>query len=253
MYLHYRIYGSNNYSDYRHVAIDEAQDFGEFNFYALKQLLPNSTFSIFGDLAQSIYQYRGIENWEKVVATTFNNQCEIKNLNKSYRTTTEIMEEANNLTKHIGLNEAEPVIRHGLDVNYTYTCDNKIEVILQLINSYLQKGYASIAVIAKDENEATIINKELNNMGICVANITNSDTKYDGGICTITSYLSKGLEFDGVIITDASESKYSSEKSIDMKLLYVAMTRALHELNVLHSNELTKPLNKPNNKILRKR
>ena len=56
--------------------------------------------------------------------------------------------------------------------------------------------------------------------------------------------MAKGLEFDGVIITDASEEKYSSEKVIDMKLLYVAMTRPLHELKVLYKKDITKPLKK---------
>ena len=61
-------------------------------------------------------------------------------------------------------------------------------------------------------------------------------------MCTIASYLAKGLEFDGVIIANATEGKYNSNKGIDMKLLYVAMTRPLHELNVLYNNIIVKPL-----------
>ena len=40
----------------------------------------------------------------------------------------------------------------------------------------------------------------------------------------------------------ASEKIYSSDNSLDMKLLYVAVTRALHELDIVHSGNLTKPL-----------
>ena len=40
----------------------------------------------------------------------------------------------------------------------------------------------------------------------------------------------------------APENKYNSNKLIDMKLLYVAMTRALHELKVLYKNEVSVPL-----------
>lgn len=58
----------------------------------------------------------------------------------------------------------------------------------------------------------------------------------------ITSYLAKGLEFDGVVIADASEKEYDSDKDIDMKLLYVAMTRPLHELRVLYKDAIVKPL-----------
>ena len=75
-----------------------------------------------------------------------------------------------------------------------------------------------------------------------IIDVDDSNTEYEGGICTMPCYLAKGLEFDGVIITDASENKYNSNKSIDMKLLYVAMTRALHDLTILHDGKLTLPL-----------
>lgn len=54
-------------------------------------------------------------------------------------------------------------------------------------------------------------------------------------ICITTGYLSKGLEFDGVIIFNVINSNYNK---LDMKLLYVSMTRALHELNILYSDDL---------------
>lgn len=242
LYLYYRIYGSVNYENYRHAVIDEAQDFGEFNFYALKKLMPNCTFSIFGDLAQSIYQYRGIQDWERVIDTTFEGKCDLKYLKKSYRTTTEIMNSANNITNHIGLQTAEPVIRHGVEVNYIQTDNNLKDTLIYTIGKYINNNYLSIAIISKDEKEANEINLLLKENGIDATNITSSDKEYNGGICTITSYLAKGLEFDGVIITDASEEKYNSNKSIDMKLLYVSMTRPLHELTILHEGEITKPL-----------
>ena len=95
--------------------------------------------------------------------------------------------------------------------------------------------------------------------GIYTNNITTSDEEYHGGICTITSYLAKGLEFDGVIITDASENRFNSSNPTDMKLLYVSMTRPLHELHILYTGELTKPLledlkkNKNNNGLVLKK
>ena len=82
----------------------------------------------------------------------------------------------------------------------------------------------------------------MQNDNIKIKNITDSDTQYNGGICTIASYLAKGLEFDGVIVANASEEEYNSSKDIDMKLLYVSMTRPLHELNVMYKNNIVKPL-----------
>ena len=61
-------------------------------------------------------------------------------------------------------------------------------------------------------------------------------------ICTISNQLAKGLEFDAVIINNACEHIYSSQNNLDMKLLYVAITRALHELYINYTGELTKPL-----------
>ena len=244
IYLKCKLLGIEEYREYRQVAIDEAQDFGDFNFFALKTLLKNATFSIFGDLAQSIYQYRGIDNWNEVKDVSFDDKCEIKYLLKSYRTTTEIMNSANNITNYINLNTAKPVIRHGNLVKYiSYNNeDDQIGNIENILEKYKENGYKTIAIICKDEAEAININKKLYDKNIVVNNITNSDTQYNGGICTITSHLAKGLEFDGVVIANASEEKYNSDKDIDMKLLYVAMTRPLHELNVLYKDNIVKPL-----------
>lgn len=245
IYLKTRINGGGEYANYKQVAIDEAQDFGDFNFVALKKLLSNATFSIFGDLAQSIYQYRGIKNWESVQEIAFNNKCEIKNLHKSYRTTTEIMNCASNITKHLGLNVAEPVIRHGKDVEFINFSgvDEQIKTIENILEEYLKEDFKTITIICKDEDEASTISKRLNKKFNSV-NITDSDTMYNGGICVITSYLAKGLEFDGAIVSNASKLKYDENNDMEMKLLYVAMTRPLHELKVLYDNELAKPLDK---------
>lgn len=53
--------------------------------------------------------------------------------------------------------------------------------------------------------------------------ISSKNTEYDGGVCLVSSYLAKGLEFDAVLILDVE--KYDVNKELDMKLLYVAMTR----------------------------
>lgn len=246
IYLRTKILGKDDFKKYKQVAIDEAQDYGEFCFYALKELLKDASFSIYGDLAQSIYQYRGINEWNEVLDKTFQNNCDIKYLLKSYRTTTEIMNEANKITKFININHAEPVIRHGEKVEYINFEDekNQINIIENIIKDYKEKGYNSIAIICKNDKEANEINDKLAQDNFTAKNVINSETKYEGGICTITSYLAKGLEFDGVIVANASEDKYSSDEVIDMKLLYVSMTRPLHELKVLYNGNIVEPLKK---------
>ena len=71
IYLKTRIFGAEDYARYRHVVVDEAQDLGEFAFFALQKLLSGSTFTVVGDLAQSIYGFHGIESWEPVQKRSF--------------------------------------------------------------------------------------------------------------------------------------------------------------------------------------
>ena len=241
MYIKYKICGSMQYSNIKQIVVDEAQDYGDFNFYILKCIFNNSYFSIYGDLAQSIYSYKSINSWNSVQNIIFENNADILTLKKSYRTTVEIMEEANNITKMLNLNTATPVIRHGKQVNYIKSND-KINSIINEINKALENNYKSIAIISKTTNESNSIYQELFNRKINITNIDNSNTQYLGGICTIPSHLSKGLEFDVVIISDANESIFNSSNQTDMKLLYVSMTRPLHELTIIYSDNLNKAL-----------
>ncbi len=218
IYIKYRLSGSSEFDNYRHIVIDEAQDYGEFTFYVLNKIFKNSSFSIYGDLAQSLYSYRGIDNWE-CLEKIFDN-FEILRLNKSYRTTIEIMEEANKINELLNLDKAVPVIRHGEDVSYT----NK--KVIDLINE-LKNEYKTVAIITKTQNEADDLYEKLKNK-IDINLINSSNLNYDSDINILPSYLSKGLEFDSVIIV--GKEKFKEENSLDMKLLYVSMTRALHKL-----------------------
>lgn len=246
LYIKFLTSPNREYDKIKQVVIDEAQDLGEFNFFTLKKTLSFATFSIFGDLAQSIYDYRGINSWEEVNAVMFNNAGEIINFNKSYRTTAEIMDVADDVAESIGLGRSDLVVRHGNDVKMTGLDQNKDIpwYIAKKVCEYKDKGYKTIAIISKTDILSEQINRELRALGFNIPNVTiNDDLSSDKfKICTISNQMAKGLEFDAVIINGASELIYSSENSLDMKLLYVAITRALHELDVVYTGTLTKPL-----------
>jgi len=220
IYIKYRLSGSDIFHNYKHIVIDEAQDYGEFNFYVLKKIFKNSTFSIYGDLAQSLYSYRSISNWE-CLNDVFDN-LEIMKLNKSYRTTIEIMDEANKINELLKIDKAIPVIRHGDNVEYTNR--NILELITEL-----KEKYNSIAVITKTQEEANSLYNDLKDK-ININLINSNNLNYDSNINILPSYLSKGLEFDSVIISDRNSFDYKS--NLDLKLLYVSMTRALHKLYI---------------------
>lgn len=246
MYIKNYVLPQRDYMVMRHVVVDEAQDLGEFNYYLLKTIMPNATFSIYGDLAQSIYDYRGVDNWEKVNKVMFDNKGEIVKFNKSYRTTSEIMNVADEVAANLGLGRSDLVVRSGEPVKFTNveTEDELVEYINNKLVEFKEKGYKTVAIISKTNLLSCYINDDLSFKGTIIPNVSLNDdmTKGNFDVCTISNQLAKGLEFDAVIINNANEQIYSSNNSLDMKLLYVAITRALHELDIVYTGELTNVL-----------
>ena len=235
MYINEYLFGAKQYSQYISVSIDEAQDLGYMHYASLKNMFRFTNFSIYGDLSQSIYAYRGVESWDEV-KELIDGKNEIKYLAKSYRTTIEIMNFANKILNHLNVSLAEPVIRHGEEVRTTKTNSPLIH-IENKIKDFKNKGYKSIAIICKDEKE---VNKYFNAFKdkIQINKLDETSLSYDGGVCVLPIALAKGLEFDAVIVTNANNENYNKENILDMKLLYVALTRALHELNVIYEDNL---------------
>ena len=237
LYIQYKMFGLNEKFMLKHIVIDEAQDFSEFQFFTLNEVLQNNkSITILGDIAQGIFSYRGTNNWDRINQIVFSNQASIERLDNSYRTTTEIMDEANKVLAKIqqkeNINLAIPISRHGEKVNYitTTSFEEKIKIIEKRIIELKDKGYKNIAIIAKDADSCSKLYEKINKKTIDINLLNENLETYNGGTTIIPSYLSKGLEFDCVIILD-----YDSydESSIDIKLLYVAMTRAMHTLDIL--------------------
>jgi DNA helicase-2/ATP-dependent DNA helicase PcrA len=134
------------------------------------------------------------------------------------------MDEANKINELLNLDKAIPVIRHGDKVEYIDR--NVLELIIEL-----KEKYNSVAVITKSQEEANNLYNELKDK-IDINLINSNNLNYDSNINILPSYLSKGLEFDSVIINNRSSFDYKS--NLDMKLLYVSMTRALHKLYIIN-------------------
>ena len=238
LYIKYYLFGNEKFKKYRQVVVDEAQDFGKFTFYMLKLLISNATFSVFGDVAQGIYSYKSIDDFNEILEDVFK-EAEYIKLKKSYRTSIEIMNEANKISKEIGLDEALPVIRSaGPVIKSKVNKLDKENYIVNQVKKYKEAGFKSIAIIYKNQKELVNMNKKLKENSIESEIIYKDQEKYDGGICLLTSYLSKGLEFDVIIIADAQDDIYKYNNKLDMKLLYVSMTRALHKLELVYENNI---------------
>lgn len=237
IYLKSLILGAKQYDSYISVSIDEAQDFGYTHFIALKKIFRSAYFTIVGDLSQSIYAYRGINHWIDIDNLFHHN---MKFLKKSYRNTIEIMNYANVILQHLHVDEAIPVIRHGNDVNEIKYTD-KVSTIIERVKKY-KNDYKSIAIICKTKAEVDQLYAQLSEF-MDITKIDETTTKYDGGICILPVYLSKGLEFDCVILSDVDDNNYTINNILDMKLLYVGITRALHNLDILYKDQKQKLYN----------
>jgi len=242
MYIRELTQGLEEKITVRHVVIDEAQDFSEFQLFILRKLIGGNSFTILGDLCQGIYSYRGITDWEKVSKKVFGeDNFSMLTLEQSYRTTIEIMEAASkviNFLKDPNLPNPKPVIRHGdaVEVVEKSTVSEVSRDIVKKINTVLKEGFKSVAIICKTLEECKRMKEELKNYELKVDIITGNENEYSGGVVLIPCYLVKGLEFDVVIVANGSKEAYSTE-TLDVKLLYIAMTRPLHRLYIYSIGE----------------
>lgn len=156
------------------------------------------------------------------------------------------MEAANQVLAHSRQTEvlfAKPVVRRGEPVKVTEVAGYP-EMIRAIDGSVveLRRLYRSIAVSAKTLAEAQNIYHELKAKDYRPVLIQGTEDEYHGGTVILPSYLAKGLEFDAVLIADGSEANYRQDNELDIKLLYVAMTRPLHRLIIYYYGELSRLL-----------
>lgn len=243
-YIKMKLLGVPKTLRFEHIVIDEAQDLSVFEYVILRMISRNNSFTIMGDLSQGINYHRAIKDWrtlEKDIFESIKGNIKYFTLKESYRSTKEIVNYyiqvlPNNLPK------GNPVYRTG-DVPLEEAAVN-IEVVynrvLTLINYYKRIECSSIAVITKSSKESInaynrLINKyKGNDMQL----LTSETATFSSGV-TITSVAnSKGLEFDAVIIVEADDINYKKDE-LNAKLLYVAMSRALHFLHVFYCGNKT--------------
>ena len=221
LYLYSKLTNIPYFEKLKCVFIDEAQDLSYLMFLALRKLFKNAKFSIFGDIAQGIYSYESINSWDEILDVVGN--CELMYLDRSYRTSIEIMQEANKTLQKLNFKPANNVVRHGEEVEFNKDCN------LELIKNQLKvlnEKYNNTAIICKDGKDLEKAIEMLSSLNLIV--LDENNLSYNQNQNTIlTVQTAKGLEFDSVIIFN--EQSYL-DNSLDLKLLYVAKTRALHKL-----------------------
>lgn len=218
--IQYRVSRKKEDEEFGQLFIDEAQDFGITPYYALRRVLPKCYFTIMGDVSQNINYETGMNDWSDLQKWILTGEKDVfRLLSKSYRNTIEISEYAGRILEKasFGRYKIEPVIRHGLPVQISkpLTETDMYDRAEEIIRKAREKGYNSIAVICRDESQADWVGKWLEDVTVLPISLT------------------KGLEFDVVILWNPDLEKALSDQS-SAKLWYVAVTRALHELYLLN-------------------
>lgn len=236
LYLKGALGGIPNTSQIKYVIIDEAQDYTPLQYEIFYKLFKSANMTILGDINQSINPFMNVGDYNNIPNVLENDTC-IINLSKTYRSTMEITRFSRQLlTKaiddgYVERHGDEPKVIGFAEKNYM---DKKL---IEDIKAYKQKNYKSIGIITKTARETREVYEFLKENNIDVEAITKDDDEYVNGVLVIPSYLSKGLEFDVVIIYDASDERYNSED--ERLLLYTCCTRALHVLNIYYLGKIT--------------
>ena len=208
----------------RQVVIDEAQDYNYLQYLIISKIFRNSNFTILGDVNQTINPYYKYDSLD-ILANIFK-QSKCISLTKTYRSSPEIIEFTN---KILGLNHVCAIRKtESVPLIHRTDCSN----VLKDIN-YLRDKYKSVAVITRDNNTAVNLYEHLKET-IPISLLNGQSEEFNKELVVLPAYLAKGLEFDSVIVYSDSDSKYlKNEKN----LLYVACTRAQHELIVYSASK----------------
>lgn len=235
LFLKELIHGFQMNSSIKHIVIDEAQDYSPFQFEFLKRLFPAARMTVLGDFNQAIFAHATeMVDFTALTSLYGPDKTEVINIARSYRSTKPIIEFTRRLVPN-----GERII--------PFERDGQLPVLKQLTNhadlhsSIISKvsefqslGYHSIAIICKSAEESKHAYEALSDIDEIKLLKWNS-LEYEQGVVVVPSYLSKGIEFDAVIIYDASEHVYGNESL--RRVFYTACTRAMHYLQLYSVGE----------------
>jgi len=224
-----------------HVFVDEAQDYSPFQAAYLRRRYPRARMTVLGDFNQAIYaQSRdsgGFGGWTRLMEPE---QTAVWRLATSYRSTQPIVEYTKLILQPEDAEAIVPFQRQGEQPAATACRDGAQlgERIAAAIEDMLERGCGTIGVITKTEREsgnAAALLKERLPDEVPLTHVTGVSAELPKGVSVLPSYLAKGIEFDAVLVWDASAARYGREQ--DRKLLYTVCTRALHVLRIFYTGE----------------
>jgi DNA helicase-2/ATP-dependent DNA helicase PcrA len=227
IYCKIRLEGMQPYHHVKHLVVDEMQDYTPIQYAVLSRLFPGKK-TILGDASQVVSPYRSTAaDIEKVFP-----QADVVKLTQSYRSTWEITHFALNIKPNPDL---IAIKRHGPEpvVKGFTRPEEEGEEIKLMIERFRSSDHRMMAILCKTPRQAKELHALLDAPDVYI--LTEESTHFKEGVVITTIPLAKGLEFDEVVVPFASATHYHTES--DRNLLYVACTRAMHQLTLTYANE----------------
>lgn len=235
LYLYDLITGRQVNYEMRYAFIDEIQDYTPFQLCYLKYNFPRAKFTMLGDLNQAIFTKDESKTLLKQISGLFDpEKTDVVQLTKSYRSTKQLTD----FTKQI-LRQGEKVEsfnRQG-PKPIIWNCENDavtFTVLGQVLQNNDQQNLTT-AIITKDLASAKLVAQKLKEAKVRATLIASANQRLVNGSLIIPSYLAKGLEFDAVIMWDASKDSY--HRIDETQLVYTITSRAMYKLDLIYTGE----------------
>lgn len=225
LYLKELIEGTRTNTIVRHLFIDEGQDYSPFQYAFLKQLFPRARMTVLGDFGQAVFPQATnlAANDSSLTGLYGEEETSLITLVRSYRSTRQIVEFTKSLLPE---QEIVPFERNGAEPCLTKlgSAGERAVRIKADIAALRAEGLDSIAVITKTAAESREAYNALSSEGCEELRLVTKETlTFEKGILVLPVYLAKGVEFDAVLIYDASAQVYHRESE---RKLFIRHVRA---------------------------
>jgi DNA helicase IV len=214
-----------------HVVVDEAQDLSPMECRALGRRCSTGSATVLGDLAQGTTPWAA-QSWESLLTHLGKPDTDVRELSVGYRVPRQILDYASSLLAAIapGLRPASSLRADpgALDLVQARAGSLGPAVVTACAKACAQPG--SVAVIAADP-QVRFLASALDRAGV-QHGVPGSDAR----LTLVPVTLAKGLEFDHVIVVEPA--RIAGAEARGLQRLYVALTRAVSRLSVLHAEPL---------------
>jgi DNA helicase IV len=221
-----------------HIVVDEAQDLSPMQCRAIGRRCATGSATILGDIAQGTTPW-ATSSWQQMLGHLGKVDADLRVLDTGYRVPRQILDFASRLLSHIarGLTPASSVRQDpgALLVKQLGAAELPDALAVACVDALSRPG--SAAVIAADAQIPQLAS------ALAAAGVPHAilEGAASGDVITIVPVtLAKGLEFDQVIVYEPAEIAAAEARGLHR--LYVALTRAVSRLTVLHAQPLPDPL-----------